>query len=68
MVFLAGAIDNNVIMDTNYYWALFHDEVHLHLKHILGHFGSKWHALEPVPSLMSVDNQQLAAGLSEVYL
>ena len=68
MVFLGGAIDNNVIVDADYSWALFHDEVHIHLKYILGHFGSKRHSLELVPSLVSVDNQQFTACLCEVYL
>ena len=68
MVFLADAIDNNVIMNADYSWALFHEEVDLHLKHILGHFGSKWHSLELVPCLVSIDNQQLAVCFGEVYL
>ena len=57
MVFLAGAIDHNIIMDAYHSWAFLHDEVHLHLEDILGHFGSKWHPLEPVPASVGVDNQ-----------
>ena len=54
MAFLTGAIDHNVIMNAYHSWALFYDEFHFHLKHILGHFDSKWHLLEPVPSLVGV--------------
>ena len=68
MVFLTGAIDHNVIMYAYCSWVLFHDKVHFHLKHILGHFTSKWHQLEPVPAFVGIDDQQLAACFGEVCL
>ena len=40
-----GPINHNVIMDVYDSWAVLHDEVHLHLKHVLGHLGSEWHCL-----------------------
>ena len=56
MVFMGGTIDYNVIVNADHSWALFHDEVHLHLKHILEHFGSKWQSREPVPALVGIDD------------
>ena len=37
MFLVRGATDHYVIMDAYDSWALFHDEVHLLLKHVLGH-------------------------------
>ena len=56
MVLVACPIDYNVIVDAYDTRALFHDDVHLHLKYILGHFGTKWHSLESIPPLVSVDH------------
>ena len=37
---VGGAIDYNAIVNADHSWKLFHDEINLHLKHILGHLGS----------------------------
>ena len=57
MIFLTGTIDHDVIMNAYHSWALFYDEVHFYLEDILGHFGFKWHLLEPVSAFMGNDNQ-----------
>ena len=57
MVFLRGAIDHYVIVDTDDSRAPLHDKVHLYLEDILGHFGSKGHSLESVLAFVGVYDQ-----------
>ena len=57
MVFLGGAIDHYVIMDTDDSRAPFHDKVHFHLEDILWYFGSKGHFLESVSAFVCVYDQ-----------
>ena len=57
MVLVTCPIDYNVIVDAYDTRSLFHYDVHLHLKYILGHFGTKWHSLELILPLVGVDHQ-----------
>ena len=57
MVFLRGAIDDYVVMDTDDSWAFLHDEVYFHLEDVLWHFGSKGYSLESVSAFVGVYDQ-----------
>ena len=59
-------IFNNHVAD--YARVLLHDDIHLHLKHVLSHLGTKWHPHELESPSVAVECYQFVSCFCEGHL